>query len=489
MILHTINLENIILKLIIQSSFKNIFIKYNKKDELKVLSNMANIDNGFIILQVDSIINLNIINSYVFEFIDEKNYINNIISDDNIKLINQITLHESCNYVYFLCVDNKIMSDSYIINQHNVFLNCIYKIQLDKIKKNFSICDLYFYNSHAIVIYTNNIIDEKITKNSISIYTDNNLIENKKIILDLLMGIGDFFMDFSIEYEFLNQYKYHDYNKYIFVLQDYYKHKTLVSLFFNDCEFLMFNNYVQWFECMKYVFSNDLFKLSYYSDIFAFKEKYNQNNIHICDLICETLNVKKDINLYKYNDAFISKFYKLLDKSEVAYIDGIINDDIIIGLQTFTGSLIYGDIWVSDIKRNWDIDEVKNFIELCSNNNIKILLLDQHLLIDLPNCKKIKNISLPAYIYAISKVSLMVGIDSSAGHIASFFNIPNITVWNATHPCTGNNEINISFRPLRKNISFYTDRQNFNIPASIVFEEVKKIINHEIIIDDKITKI
>ncbi|MEF2796405.1 MAG: glycosyltransferase family 9 protein [Ruminococcus sp.] len=98
-----------------------------------------------------------------------------------------------------------------------------------------------------------------------------------------------------------------------------------------------------------------------------------------------------------------------------------------------------------------------------------------------------KNVSVLGFIYAISKLKLLVGIDSSGGHIAACYKVPSITVWGKQTPeyfyNIGIKQENlkhnkISYRPLRKNISIWSkDRCIEKVGFKIVFDKMLEVIN------------
>ena len=98
--------------------------------------------------------------------------------------------------------------------------------------------------------------------------------------------------------------------------------------------------------------------------------------------------------------------------------------------------------------------------------NIEVINITQSPVSIIPTLKKL---SLEGYVYAISKLSLLVGIDSSAGHVASFYNIPSITIFNS-NPFYSK-DIKSNYRPLRNNISLYTKNEE-----KVSFKDVFKLV-------------
>lgn len=86
---------------------------------------------------------------------------------------------------------------------------------------------------------------------------------------------------------------------------------------------------------------------------------------------------------------------------------------------------------------------------------------------------------------------MLIGIDSSGGHIASFYNIPSITIWGKQTPeCFPETLKKVSFRPLKKNISIWSERKCTDvIDANIIFEKAMEILNGNIKFSDDMIKI
>ena len=161
-------------------------------------------------------------------------------------------------------------------------------------------------------------------------------------------------------------------------------------------------------------------------------------------------------------------------------------------LQYFTGSYDdVNDIWVTNTYRNWDQENIKKFVELCNQSNIEVIIFSGQPYYNI-NIKKIRTDSILSYIYALSKIKVLVGIDSSGGHIASFYNIPSITIWGKqTHmfyQITDTSisekkasDFRISFRPIRRNVSIYSRKRSTNmVLADKVFSWLVYILEEKV---------
>lgn len=135
--------------------------------------------------------------------------------------------------------------------------------------------------------------------------------------------------------------------------------------------------------------------------------------------------------------------------------------------------------------KSWTEEQTVKFTELCEEHEIPLLLLNSSPYKCLKG-EQLEKMSLFGYVYAVSKVKALVGIDSSAGHIASFYHKPNITVWGGQSPLKSWGA-KVSFRPLCMNYSIIPEDLNSNtVSSDYVFDILNKILNKEIILESKI---
>ena len=91
-------------------------------------------------------------------------------------------------------------------------------------------------------------------------------------------------------------------------------------------------------------------------------------------------------------------------------------------------------------------------------------------------------LSLFGMLYLLSQMDYFVGIDSCCGHAASFFRIPNITIWNRYQTTTmfKKGDTPLSLRPLWKNFSMEIDENTKYVPPDIAFQVLCQIHNGQI---------
>ena len=209
---------------------------------------------------------------------------------------------------------------------------------------------------------------------------------------------------------------------------------------------------------------------------------YTKRRLNICSNIMpyqDKYNVLENVMAYRAISPYAEEF---------EYIDCLMQGTDYIGFQYYTG---YYDKrkkeWVSHAPdRCWSVDKVKAFLKLCRNNNIHILLLNRNPYDEQLDAVQLKNVSLPAYFYAISKLKMNVGIDSSAGHIAALLDIPTITLWGRSNPLI-NHSTEVSFRVLKKNYSIYSRRRNIDyIEPELVLSKILKWQQGELTFEEKI---
>jgi hypothetical protein len=450
---------------------KYFYISYNKVDEMKIIEKLYKYNKTFFILHTNSNRFFHKSNTYClcYDNIDINNLYNQYkeINVDYVEAKKEKAKNNYTSYIYFFAVPNYRDNENYVKYYNNLFGYCIDKYMLDNVENE------YLYNNY--IIYEKNVIlrfcDSKF-------YEEN--FEEKRCIISLLGGIGDIFIEYSIIYQFIMEYK--KVGVEVCIVLDG-PTTNLPELLFDDIAILIYfyneKIFKYWIEHSNIVF----FKKVY--DIFNNLEKDADHTINIYKRL---LNQDDNCSYYKYNDILSEIIKKNVTKDELDYINGItINANKIIGLQFFTGNYdILEEKWMIG-NRKWDIDNVLNFINKCDENNIKVLILNpsspyDDLLLNL----SLKPMSVPAYVYTISKLNLIVGIDSSGGHIASFYNIPSITLWGSTTPIIYYESYN-GYRPLRKNFSIVASNKNVSsINYEVVFDITKKILDNTLLLSDDI---
>ncbi len=127
-----------------------------------------------------------------------------------------------------------------------------------------------------------------------------------------------------------------------------------------------------------------------------------------------------------------------------------------------------------------------SFVNICKQQGLDLLALNPNPYdIDL-GILQLRQMSTAAYAYTISKLTLLVGIDSSAGHIASFYNIPSITIWGKQSPVDAFDKP-ISFRAMRKNFSLWSENMDINcITPELVIKKIQNYLNGMLKLSDHI---
>ena len=308
-------------------------------------------------------------------------------------------------------------------------------------KQGMRLSDLYINNNVAYIKMENGF--KKNQTNQYAIF-DKEISGENQMLLFPLSGLGDYFIFHSLICEFVKKSKREVVIPIIggipsMNLNFYYP--SLKKIYFdNDMTFLFFR---------KLKFRNAILMSDMFSDYF---NRFNTKE-HIFDIAKKIL--KTDVEPYKYRKEIISIFRKqtIAKKDEIDRVGGRI------GVQ-LTASLINDKLNVVAYERSMSEEFIRKLDKLCYEKNYQLVSLSP-LPYDGLFMDKLSSLSTEDYIYAVSKMSLVIGIDSSAGHIASFFNIPNLTIWKK-HAFQPNATYRRSYRPLSNNISIYSDEIKFD---------------------------
>lgn len=214
--------------------------------------------------------------------------------------------------------------------------------------------------------------------------------------------------------------------------------------------------------------------------------KYSEGEYHIIDIIKDILQVDKNFDPYTCSEFLKQISLDYIPEAEKKYVDELVEGKEYIGFQYYTGSYDpENDVWYGMNGKSWTEEQTVKFTELCEEHEIPLLLLNSSPYKCLKG-EQLEKMSLFGYVYAVSKVKALVGIDSSAGHIASFYHKPNITVWGGQSPLKSWGA-KVSFRPLCMNYSIIPEDLNSNtVSSDYVFDILNKILNKEIILESKI---
>ena len=149
-----------------------------------------------------------------------------------------------------------------------------------------------------------------------------------------------------------------------------------------------------------------------------------------------------------------------------------------VGFQFWTGPS------AQDSTRSWPPEPVAQFSDLCQGAFTLFCLTPSPPAYrnTLANMVQADFLSLFGMLYLLSQMDYFVGIDSCCGHAASFFRIPNITIWNRYQTTTmfKKGDTPLSLRPLWKNFSMEIDENTKYVPPDIAFQVLCQIHNGQI---------
>ena len=305
------------------------------------------------------------------------------------------------------------------------------------------------------------------------------------LVVTLWAGLGDFFMLHSLQHEYLLRKKQDYENIYVPVVKHPYTNKNIKMIHGDNVRNLVFDNH----KMCGYFVNKFTHKIVICRDT-ALTWKVR----HICDIWVKGLGTPAGIHPYEYDYVLKEKVMRDLAPEEKEMIDSMLGEKKYIGLQVFSGSFeVDLNVWRTREVRNWDGENAEKFLELCSENGMNVIVLTPHPYECLTKYMHLPQVSVSGYIYAVSKLRLVVGIDSSAGHIASFYDIPSVTLWGGTTPLSTEAEVgsevedNIGFRALRNNISIVSrSRSMKGISYQMVYDVVADTLTDGIPNHDKI---
>ncbi len=350
---------------------------------------------------------------------------------------------------------------------------CEYKFKaISSILRGYKIYDTFFYNSEEVVVLTHK---SDAREGDIKIFEDGKELRKGEIIT-LLGGIGDTFIMFSLIWEAYERNKKKGIDTYILMNEHNRFWQGSDYCFFRALPNLVFNNTVE----------NNFFKSRKADNLKDMNVSFTDDNAkgHIFELTAKVLGIEADIDPYIHREVLEKIIFDSLSAEDKEYVDATIKENTV-GLQYFTGQFVDGVV-VANSSRNWGEESVKEFLRLCRENNIDIVVTNGKVYGEGEDVKELKRMKLPGYVYAISKMAMVVGIDSSAGHIASFFGKPTVTIWGKQSPFDAFNK-KISFRALKKNYSFWSDDGCCDsIKPEMVMEKVLDIMSGAVKLEDKV---
>ena len=327
---------------------------------------------------------------------------------------------------------------------------------------NYTIFTSYYVNRHMVIEMS---LHQPASQEPMKVYKGEEELPPCYIVT-LLGGIGDYFLTFSLFYEFIQRKKQEGKDVYICIMNSSEELNGYDKFFLQNQKRVLCNNMGMWI----------FFRQRDYSNLI------NTENIflpelspsHIVDRFKSLLGLEPDFYPYTHNTVLERMLMEAVSQDEFEYIEEITNKKNLIGLQYFNGRYVVQlQKYIVESKRIWPIEHVQRFLDLCKEKGFEVLLLNQNPYSVELHANQMKTISLPAYALVVSKLKLIVGIDSSVGHIAAFFNQPNITIWGEQSPLDAFS-VQVSFRTLRNNYSIWSKNKNIgSISPELVLSKVQ----------------
>lgn len=338
----------------------------------------------------------------------------------------------------------------------------------------YKVADTYFYNRQQIIEMTHHGI---INDDEIRIY-ENNERKPSADIVTTIGGIGDNFIVFSVIHEFARRKREMSREVYVMVADRNEQYGDGHDIFFYwEYPRVLFNNWEM----------NNLFKSRVASNLGDLNKSFAETPTpgHICSLTKKVLGIEDSFDPYTHKHILEEKLKNEISDEELQYIEQLTSKKNLVGFQYFTGQKVE-DVFKVNHTRNWKPETVLSFVNICKQQGLDLLALNPNPYdIDL-GIPQLRQMSTAAYAYTISKLALLVGIDSSAGHIASFYNIPSITIWGKQSPVNAFGKP-ISFRAMRKNFSLWSENLDINcITPELVIKKIRSYLNGTLQLSDHI---
>lgn len=353
----------------------------------------------------------------------------------------------------------------------------------------YKLYDFYSYNGQAVV----RLCDSQSTKNnwdSLGFYKNGRLLlQDNQLFYTTLEGIGDSFRFGSLWIRYARHLLSKNINPY-FAIVKRHPGGDFIKRVFTEFNFLEFDSLTQRAFCMDSCFCKNFMNLTDRFECYLAEVQHKPRLTNYEILNC-LLNLPIMDTPYTFKSVMQGRLNEALPTPEKDYVDTLLHKHAFVGLQYFSGAALNLDKsnWASATYKNWSKENVEQFLEAAvqkSTHHILLMNEDPYdLNLCLENVKQLKSLSVFGYVYAISKLSALVGIESSGGHIASFYNIPSITLWGGgTSPFifSGNE---YSYRVHRKNVSLIPISGDINqIDGDCVVNVLMAILNVTMKLDD-----
>lgn len=452
---------------------KVYYLGFNEKEEESIVWEVLKYTSNFFVL----ITGKEIVNFKNFIYCDANNIHDalSIVRGGDSKIANRFEHADNCNRLIciFLFSENEKCKFDYLRNRRmrefQITSNLLLKLNL-----NFSFHDYYVVNNNMVIrLIHNNFFDSR------GILKSKNHFENN-LILFFRSGIGDVMLNCSMVYEYLKHSSF-DPSKTFIVLE---KNSIQEELFrtivpeYNILYFPSLTMILYFLEVAKKDNPEDERGLHEFKGNYVFDLTSLSGEGHIYDLINKRLFGEVRIAPFKHHAVIKEKIIHSIDHSRKELIDNVFRKkSMVIGFQFFTGDYISESKYVGKKQRCWNEHNARLFCDICKENNIELLIISPHPFADITGTFTLGELSLQEYIYAISKLTMVVGIDSSGGHIASFFDIPNLTIWGEQTPLVWEGK-QVSFRTIRNNYSIVPQNGDINsIDACTVYEKMIDFLN------------
>lgn len=461
------------LKMYMRRKMKGVVIQFRKEEKLDVLQLFLKYVHNFLILDADELQP----NSKI-PMVRTRCSVSNLedvltkISSDRYDLIEDIDLTEQTEEYQYLLFCKEVGKT--LQNELETDLNeqgwADYRFKMLKyLVAKYTIYTTYYFDRYLVIEMTRH---GSMSDEPIRVY-ENKVLMPPCYILTTLGGIGDSFILFSILHEFVLRKKNEGYDIYLSIASVNEKYNGHDTFFFGQYPRLLFDSAEM----------RDFYKLREVPNLIDLNHCFSKciKPSHISDLVKDIAGIEREFNPYTHNTLLKKMLSEQVSSEEMKYIDELTGKNNVIGLQYFTGQIIEGERqYVTNSKRNWPLEHVIRFIELCKEHGIEVLALNPNPYSTELGAKQLGSMSLQAYAITISKLPLLVGIDSSGGHIASFFNIPSITIWGEQSPIDAFSK-DVSYRALRNNYSLWSrDKKISSIKPELVFEKVQEFMKGEL---------
>lgn len=379
----------------------------------------------------------------------------------------------------------ELVSDYILLFEKNFMFH--YLLYVCKLYK---LYDFYFYNGQAVVRLCNLQL-RKSQWDKLEFYEKGlSLLRDNHLLYHTFEGIGDSFRFGSLWIGYAKQLLSKKVNPYLAIVK-HHPGGELIKRIFSEFNFVEFDNSIQRAFCMNSCVCKNFLNLTERFECYLEEVDHKPKRTNY-EILTWLLDLPIPDSPYMYKTTMQSRLAEALPTSEKDYIDALLYNKVYIGLQYFSGAALNLEKsdWASAIFKNWSKENVEQFLKVASQKFPKhnILLMNEdpyNLDFCMKNVKQLKPITVFGYAYAVSKLSALVGIESSGGHIASFYNVPSITLWGGgTSPFffAGSE---YSYRVYRKNISIIPVSGDVNqIDGDCVINALESIQNVTMKSDD-----